>query len=103
MSLPEPSEDWRRWTRGVVWAGVVTPVPFEAALSWRVRGPGALRRLRVLLRRDLRRRCVGGGCSGCLLSANSTKVKCHSDAGQCHADFGKHENCSQKSIQASMP
>lgn len=65
MSLPEPSEGWRRCTRGVVWAGVVTPVPFEAALSWRVRGPGALRRLRVLFRRDLRRRCVGGGCRMC--------------------------------------
>ncbi len=63
MSLPEPSEAWRRCTRGVVWAGVVTPVLAEPALSWRVRGPGALRRLRVLLRLDLRRRCVGGGCN----------------------------------------
>lgn len=59
--LREPSEFWRLGRRGVVWAGVVAPPPMEPALSWRVRGPGALRRLRVLLRRDLRRR-VGGGC-----------------------------------------
>lgn len=60
--LREPSDIWRLITRGVVWAGVVAPGPTEPALSWRVRGPGALRRLRVLLRRDLRRR-VGGGCT----------------------------------------
>lgn len=59
--LRDPSDIWRLGRRGVVWAGVVAPAPTEAALSWRVRGPGALRRLRVLLRRDLRRR-VGGGC-----------------------------------------
>ena len=59
--LTDPSDIWRRKGRGVVCAGVVRPVPADPALSWRVRGPGALRRLRVLLRLDFLRR-VGGGC-----------------------------------------
>lgn len=59
--LREASDMLRLSTRGVVWAGVLAPPPMEPALNWRVRGPGALRRLRLLFLRDLRRR-VGGGC-----------------------------------------
>ena len=51
----------------------------EPALSWRVRGPGALRRLRVLLRLDLRRRCVGGGCNN-----QSNQRQNHAQIGHSH-------------------
>lgn len=71
--LRDPSDIWRLGRRGVVWAGVAVPAFREAAVSWRVRGPGALRRLRVLLRRDLRRRVEGG----CITHANTHSRRCN--------------------------
>lgn len=88
ISLPEPSELLctevrRRWTRGVVCAGVAAPgaVPCELALSCRVRGPGTLRKLRVLLRRCFFRR-MGGGCR----ISNSQRQKIGFATGKSHGE-----------------